>query len=104
MVGEALACSTTLQATSIASNIKNLRKSRGLTQEQLAEKMNITSTYILKIENGKQTGSVELAVELAAFFDVSLDYLLSGREFKAMDQKQNLRMTIAFLSELEAKL
>ena len=46
--------------------------------------MNITSTYILKIENGKQTGSVELAVELAAFFDVSLDYLLSGREFKAM--------------------
>ena len=66
--------------------------------------MNITSTYILKIENGKQTGSVELTVELAAFFDVSLDYLLSGIEFKAMDQKQNLRMTIAFLSELEAKL
>ena len=89
---------------SYAARIKNLRKSRGLTQEQLAEKMNITSTYILKIENGKQTGSVELAGELAAFFDVSPDYLLSGREFKAMDQKQNLRMTIAFLSELEAKL
>lgn len=86
------------------ARIRRLRKSRKLTQEQLAEKMNITSTYILKIENGKQTGSVELAVELAAFFDVSLDYLLSGREFKAMDQKQNLRMTIAFLSELEAKL
>ena len=47
---------------SYAARIKNLRKSRGLTQEQLAEKMNITSTYILKIENGKQTGSVELAV------------------------------------------
>lgn len=86
------------------ARIRRLRKSRKLTQEQLAEKMNITSTYILKIENGKQTGSVELAVELAAFFDVSLDYLLSGRKFKAMDQKQNLRMTIAFLSELEAKL
>ena len=41
-----------------AARIKSLRKSRGLTQEQLAEKMNVTSTYIFNIENIKITGSI----------------------------------------------
>lgn len=57
------------------ARIKQLRIGKGLTQEQLAEKMNVTGTYIVKIENGQRTGSVELAVELAACFGVSLDYL-----------------------------
>ena len=61
------------------SRIRSLRKKRGLTQEQLAEKMNVSTPYIAKIETGKQTGPVELAVEFAAFFDVSLDYLLVGK-------------------------
>ncbi len=36
--------------------------------------MNVSTPYIAKIETGKQTGPVELAVEFAAFFDVSLDF------------------------------
>ena len=56
------------------SRIRSLRKKRGLTQEQLAEKMNVSTPYIAKIETGKQTGPVELAVEFAAFFEVSLDF------------------------------
>ena len=47
--------------------IRILRKRRGLTQEQLAEKMNVSTPYIAKIENGKQTGPVELAVAFAEF-------------------------------------
>ena len=60
------------------SRIRSLRKKRGLTQEQLAEKMNVSTPYIAKIETGKQTGPVELAVDFAAFFEVSLDNLLVG--------------------------
>ena len=41
------------------SRIRSLRKNRGLTQEQLAEKMNVSTPYIAKIENGKQTGPVK---------------------------------------------
>ena len=62
------------------SRIRSLRKKRGLTQEQLAEKMNVSTPYIAKIETGKQTGPVELAVEFAEFFEVSLDYLLAEKE------------------------
>lgn len=85
-----------------ATRIKNLRKRCGLTQEQLAEKMNVTSTYIVKIENSKRTGSIEFSVELADCFGVSLDYLLLGAESK--NKKQMLKTVISFLSELEAEL
>lgn len=86
------------------SRIRSLRKNRGLTQEQLAEKMNVSTPYIAKIETGKQTGPVELAVEFAAFFDVSLDYLLVGKGDFAEEQKRGLRMAISLLSELAASL
>ena len=76
------------------SRIRSLRKKRGLTQEQLAEKMNVSTPYITKIET----------VEFAAFFDVSLDYLLVGKGDFAEEQKRGLRMAIALLSELEASL
>ena len=84
------------------ARIKQLRIGKGLTQEQLAEKMNMTGTYIVKIENGQRTGSVELAVELAVYFGVSLDYLLLGGEHS--DKKRAVQIVIAFLSELEAEL
>lgn len=84
------------------ARIKQLRISKGLTQEQLAEKMHVTGTYIVKIENSQRTGSIELAVELADCFGVSLDHLLLGGEYR--NKKQAFQTVIAFLSELEADL
>ena len=84
--------------------IKRLRTGRELTQEQLAEKINVSRTYIVKIENGVQIGPIEIAIELAMFFDVSMDFLLLGKENYRVDRKQCLRMAIDILSELQAKL
>ena len=84
--------------------IKRLRTGRELTQEQLAEKINVSRTYIVKFENGLQIGPIEIAIELAMFFDVSMDFLLLGKENYRVDRKQCLRMAIDILSELEAEL
>ncbi len=84
--------------------IKRLRTGRELTQEQLAEKINVSRTYIVKFENGLQIGPIEIAIELAMFFDVSMDFLLLGKENYRVDRKQCLRMAIDILSELQAKL
>ena len=84
--------------------IKRLRTGRELTQEQLAEKINVSRTYIVKIENGLQIGPIEIAIELAMFFDVSMDFLLLGKENYRVDRKQCLRMAIDIPSELQAKL
>lgn len=90
--------------TAYGERIKRLRISKRLTQEQLAEKISISRTYIVKIESGLQIGPIEIAIELAKFFNVSLDYLLLGKDNQRMGRKQCLQMTIAFLSELEAEL
>ena len=84
--------------------IKRLRTGRELTQEQLAEKINVSRTYIVKIENGLQIGPIEIAIELAMFLDVSMDFLLPGKENYRVDRKQCLRMAIDILSELQAEL
>ena len=39
------------------ARIRQLRKRRELTQEQLAEKLNVSGTYIVKIESNQRTGS-----------------------------------------------
>lgn len=84
---------------SYGARIRQLRIRKGFTQEQLAEKLNVSGTYIVKIESNHRTGSVEFAVELASCFGVSLDYLLLGTA--GNDKKQALQTVIAFLSELE---
>ena len=56
----------------------------------------------MKIENSQRTGSIELAVELADCFGVSLDHLLLGGEYR--NKKQAFQTVIAFLTELEADL
>ena len=90
--------------TAYGERIKRLRTGRDLTQEQLAEKINVSRTYIVKIENGVQIGPIEIAIELAMFFDVSMDFLLLGKENYRVDRKLCLRMAIDILSELEAEL
>ena len=90
--------------TAYGERIKRLRTGRELTQEQLAEKINISRTYIVKIENGVQIDPIEIAIELAMFFDVSMDFLLLGKENYRVDRKQCLRMAIDILSELQAEL
>ena len=90
--------------TAYGERIKRLRTGRELTQEQLAEKINISRTYIVKIENGVQIDPIEIAIELAMFFDVSMDFLLLGKENHLVDKRRCLRMAIDILSELVAEL
>jgi transcriptional regulator with XRE-family HTH domain len=55
---------------------KELRKSLGLTQEELANKMGVDSKMISFYENGKSMPSIDAFIKLAEIFDVSADYLL----------------------------
>lgn len=59
--------------------IQKLRKEKKLTQEQLAEKINIGERHLQKLESGERGGSVDTLVEIARFFHVSLDFLILGK-------------------------
>ena len=60
----------------IAENIRALRKERRLTQEQLAEAMGVTIGAVSKWESSASTPDVGMVVELAVFFETSVDVLL----------------------------
>ena len=61
--------------------LKELRVKQGLTQEMLAEKLNMGKSTIGMYENGKRLPSFEIEEEIADFFNVDLDYL-RGRSNK----------------------
>ena len=58
--------------------IQQLRKERELTQEQLAEKLNVSQNTIAKIESGLRRPSIDFLLEISFFFNVSTNYLVFG--------------------------
>lgn len=62
----------------IGSRIKAERKSRNLSQEMLAEMINVSPHYIYEIERGLKAMSLETLVNLSAALNVSADYILFG--------------------------
>jgi len=65
-----------LDYASLAKRIKVTRKERGLTQEQLANKVGLSWNFIARIETNNATMSLQTLVSLANVLDVSIDYLL----------------------------
>ncbi len=65
--------------TSIAENIRAYRKQRGLTQEQLAEVLGVSVGAVYKWESGSSLPELRLIMEMADFFEVSVDALLGYR-------------------------
>ncbi|MDE5737090.1 MAG: helix-turn-helix domain-containing protein [Oscillospiraceae bacterium] len=55
--------------------LKQLRKNKGLTQQQLAEKINRNKTVISKYENNLLAPTLETLIQFSVIFNVSLDYL-----------------------------
>lgn len=59
-----------------SDRLKILRKAKRLKQSDLAAHLTITDDTISSIETGRRSPSVEVLVDLADFFGVSLDYLV----------------------------
>ena len=53
--------------------IKEARKAKGISRNQLADRLNIAPRYIASIENSGQHPSLQIFYELATFLDVSVD-------------------------------
>ena len=60
----------------IADNIRRLRKTRGLTQEELAEKLHLTPQAVSRWETGKTMPDAERIIDLAAVLNCSSDEIL----------------------------
>lgn len=80
----------------LGDKIKTLRKERRITQQELANAIEVVQSTIGMIESGKKTGSPQTLVKLADFFGVTVDYLLSenDEEVKEIKKEKDYSLTI----------
>lgn len=81
--------------------LQELRKSRSLTQEELAKSLYVSRTAISKWESGKGYPSIDSLKEISAFFSVTIDDLLSSEELiiaAKTENESNIRHICGLLS------
>ena len=69
--------------------LQQLRKSRGLTQEELAEALYVSRTAVSKWESGRGYPGIASLKEIASYFSVTIDELLSGDKLLSIAEKEN---------------
>lgn len=69
--------------------LQELRKSRGLTQEELAEALYVSRTAVSKWESARGYPSIDSLKEISRYFSVTIDDLLSGEKLLSIAEKEN---------------
>ena len=85
-----------MDKVTLGKRIREARIEKGLTQQALAEKANISMMYLGEIERGIKMPSINSFVKILEALDVSADYVLrdvlsSGKEFVSDEISEKLR-------------
>jgi len=74
-----------------------LRESRNITQSQLAQSIGITPTTVSRLETAGQTPSVAIVEKIAAYFNVSVDFILGKTSHREDIPKDTLELCDLFI-------
>ena len=77
--------------------LKELRKKKGLTQEELASELNVSRQAITKWETGEGAPDIDNLRNIALFFHVSVDYLIDNKAEQIIDLKHKFDLVEIFL-------
>ena len=69
--------------------LQELRKTKGLTQEELAEALYVSRTAISKWESGRGYPSIDSLKQISSYFSVTIDELLSGEKLISLAENEN---------------
>ena len=70
--------------SNIITNLKSVRESRGMTQQELADRIGMRRETILHLENNRYNPSLEMALKIAQVFDLRVEEL-----FQLKDKEDN---------------
>ena len=62
--------------------LKTIRKKKNLNQLKVALDLHISREALSHYENGKRSPDIEMLRKLSAYFNVSIDFLINGKEFE----------------------
>ena len=81
--------------------LKQARKECGFTQEQLAEKLNITPEHMGRLELGRRGVSIDLLIDMSNILHVSLDYLIKGTVHDPFRMKRMIKQIHNIVDQIE---
>jgi transcriptional regulator with XRE-family HTH domain len=67
-------------------NIRSIREDNDVTQQQMAELLNVSQNTYSQYETGKIEWTASSLIKIADYFDVSVDYLLDRTKMKRYDK------------------
>ena len=82
----------------IGAFLKELRKEKGITQEQMAEELGVSGRTISRWETGSNMPDIGMLVEIAEFYDVSIPEIING-ERKSENMNQETKETAVAMAE-----
>lgn len=62
--------------------LKEIRKAKNLNQQKVAMDLNISREALSHYENGKREPSLAMLKKMSEYFNVSIDFLVTGEEFR----------------------
>jgi transcriptional regulator with XRE-family HTH domain len=65
----------------ILTGLKEIRKKKHFSQQKVAMDLNISREALSYYENGKREPSISMLIKMSEYFNVSIDYLITGKEF-----------------------
>ena len=86
---------------SIAEKLKKLRKNKNITQEQLAEKLDISRSKVSSWETNRRDMSITEAIKLANIYEVSLDNLF---EINEITEEEYIKISDKFIKRKNISL
>ncbi|MBQ7820882.1 MAG: helix-turn-helix transcriptional regulator [Clostridia bacterium] len=63
--------------------LKRIRKAKGYNQLKVAFALNISREALSYYENGKRSPDIDMLLKMSEYFDVSIHYLVTGKEFES---------------------
>lgn len=65
----------------LLTGLRKIRKAKNLNQQKVAMDLNISREALSHYENGKREPSLSMLCKMSEYFNVSIDYLITGKEF-----------------------
>lgn len=88
----------------LGARIAALRQQAGMSQSALAKSLGTSASAVGMYEQGRRQPSGELLVKLGEIFDVSVDYLLTGRPLEGRDEETFTHVLLNSLAQADGML
>ena len=82
----------------IGERLRSIRKSRGLSQQEVAERMGLPQSNLSRIENGKQRLNLTVLAGILTIYQMSLDDFFSGQDASRPIGEREARVLTLFRS------